>query len=237
MTCEEFSIGFDLLYNNISSNQSPGLNDYEKSVFLTDAQKQIVSELYRGNSIGQFSFESAEEVADYLNVLVRIYLKTPITGESQIIPFFGVPDDFMFSIYENCEINSYSDSCSFKNPKAVTVIPIKHDELGRIMENPFRGPNKTRVLRFYTGSDIPETSQTKDSDLYKQTIHLVSKYPIVKYTMKYLRKPEPIVLQNFTSSGLKIDGVSTKQTCRLPEPLHNLILKRAVELAKAVWAA
>lgn len=44
----EFSIEFDILYNNISSNKAPGLNEYEKSVFLTKAQEQIVTELYSG---------------------------------------------------------------------------------------------------------------------------------------------------------------------------------------------
>jgi len=37
MTTGEFSNEFDLLYNNIMSNSAPGLNEYEKSVFLTKA--------------------------------------------------------------------------------------------------------------------------------------------------------------------------------------------------------
>ena len=38
----EFSNEFDVLYNNIMSNAAPGLNEYEKSVFLTKAQEEIV---------------------------------------------------------------------------------------------------------------------------------------------------------------------------------------------------
>ena len=37
MTTPEFSNEFDVLYNNIMSNAAPGLNEYEKSVFLTKA--------------------------------------------------------------------------------------------------------------------------------------------------------------------------------------------------------
>lgn len=37
MTPDEFSNEFDILYNNIMSNKAPGLNVYEKSVFLTIA--------------------------------------------------------------------------------------------------------------------------------------------------------------------------------------------------------
>ena len=42
MTNSEFSNEFDVLYQNIASNQAPGLDAYEKSVFLTMAQEQIV---------------------------------------------------------------------------------------------------------------------------------------------------------------------------------------------------
>ena len=42
MTNLELSNEFDVLYNNITSNQAPGLDEYEKSVFLTKAQDEIV---------------------------------------------------------------------------------------------------------------------------------------------------------------------------------------------------
>lgn len=42
MTNLEFSNEFDVLYNNITSNQAPGLDEYEKSVFLTRAQDEII---------------------------------------------------------------------------------------------------------------------------------------------------------------------------------------------------
>jgi hypothetical protein len=35
MTNQEFINEFDILYNNIMSNQAPGLDEYEKSVYLT----------------------------------------------------------------------------------------------------------------------------------------------------------------------------------------------------------
>ena len=46
MTNKEFSYEFDILYNNIMSNQAPGLDDYEKSVFLTKAQEEIIINYY-----------------------------------------------------------------------------------------------------------------------------------------------------------------------------------------------
>lgn len=70
MINQEFSIEFDILYNNISSNKAPGLNEYEKSVFLTKSQEQIVTELYSGRNTTYNSFEETEEQRRYLSNLV-----------------------------------------------------------------------------------------------------------------------------------------------------------------------
>lgn len=37
MTLAEMSNEFDVLFNNIMSNQAPGIDEYEKSLFLTKA--------------------------------------------------------------------------------------------------------------------------------------------------------------------------------------------------------
>ncbi len=50
MTVDEFSNQFDVLFNNITSNQAPGLNEYEKSVFLTKAQDEIVKNYFNPKS-------------------------------------------------------------------------------------------------------------------------------------------------------------------------------------------
>lgn len=50
MTNTEFSNEFDVLYNSITSNQAPGLDEYEKSVFLTKAQDEIVKSYFNPRS-------------------------------------------------------------------------------------------------------------------------------------------------------------------------------------------
>ena len=79
MSTEEFSIQFDVLYNNITSNQAPGLNEFEKSVFLTKAQSQLVIEYFnrRTDAIGggfdgsehrQYDFSSIVRTESLFNV-------------------------------------------------------------------------------------------------------------------------------------------------------------------------
>ena len=77
MTINEFSDQFDVLYNNITSNQAPGLNEYEKSLFLTKAAKEIVKNYFtansKGNNTGQGFDDSAKRQADF-SVLMKTAL-------------------------------------------------------------------------------------------------------------------------------------------------------------------
>ena len=83
MLISEFSDQFDVLYNNITSNQAPGLNEYEKSLFLTKAEKEIVKNYFtassKGNTIGQGFDDSAKRQADF-----SILMKTAICGHATV---------------------------------------------------------------------------------------------------------------------------------------------------------
>lgn len=72
----EFDNQFDVLYNNITSNQAPGLNAFEKSSFLTKAQNELVKNYFdpssKGNSLGKGFDESAIRQMDFSNLLESI---------------------------------------------------------------------------------------------------------------------------------------------------------------------
>ena len=65
MTLQEFSLEFDILYNNIKSQSAPGLDEYEKSVLLTDAQESLVLDIYEGRNDKKESFEETESKPTY----------------------------------------------------------------------------------------------------------------------------------------------------------------------------
>ena len=83
MLISEFSDQFDVLYNNITSNQAPGLNEYEKSLFLTKAEKEIVKNYFSANSAGnvlkQGFDDSAKRQADF-----SVLMKTALCAAAQI---------------------------------------------------------------------------------------------------------------------------------------------------------
>lgn len=71
MTTKEFSNTFDILYNNITSNQAPGLNEYEKSVFLTKAQEELIKNYFnpKGNKYQEGFDDSAKRQIDFSELI------------------------------------------------------------------------------------------------------------------------------------------------------------------------
>ena len=87
MTNQEFSNEFDVLYNNIMSNQAPGLDEYEKSVFLTKAQDEIVKSYFdpRKNK-PQEGFDGNEK--RQIDFSMLIVTETGTEAESAPTPLF-----------------------------------------------------------------------------------------------------------------------------------------------------
>lgn len=224
MTIEEFSNEFDVLLNSYAANNPFGtgqgltqLDEYEKSVLLTEAQEFIVRDLYNGKLTGD-GFESTEEQRRNLESLVNTLeltskdiSKPKMSDNSE---FFQLPSDVWFITYESVLLSDESLGC--KNNTRVDVIPVRQDEYHSIKNNPFRGPSDKRVLRIDTGSSV---------------IELISKYNIQSYFIKYLSKPKPIILQDITDENLSINGETKRMGCELNTVLHRTILERAVALA------
>lgn len=231
MTNSEFSNEFDILFNNVMSNQAPGLDAYEKSVFLTKAQEDIVLAYYTGRNESGDYFEGSEEVRQYLYTLVLDAKMEPYTKTEQNKHDYpiGISDDSTFWFYDNDYLFILSEHIKTSSDKKIKVIPVTADEFLKIEDNPFRGPSKSRVLRLDistpTGGRIHE---------------LVTDETIKTYIVRVLRKPAPIIVGDL--GGLSINKVSkydgnTTVSCELPDSLHRKILDRAVLLAKASFAS
>lgn len=225
MTVEEFSNEFDILASSYrrfkaldqkEELDSLEFNEYEKSVYLTKAQEQIVKELYLNQATGE-SFESNEQLRRELEQLVTQLTYTESTKGELLNDnkynhtSYILPENCLYIVYEQVSWDS-EDKCL--SSKIADVYPVTHDEYWRIRNNPFRGPNSKRVLRLDNGN---------------RGIELISNGTIGEYIIRYLRKPEPIILTTLPDET--IDGINTPQTCKLSESIHRNILERAVRLA------
>ena len=213
MTNLEFDTQFDIFYNNIASNAAPSVNTYEKSVFLTQAQKDIILGLYNGREVPGISFESTEEARRYLSDLVKVH-EVNIEDINNLI---DLPDKLWFITLEESIFNDDSIKCLIGH--SMEVIPVRQDAVYSTLENPFRGPSEKRVIRV----DI------------EGKIKLYSKYNISKYKITYLEQPNPIILEDLSQYGLSIEGMTEESQSNINPILHRAVLERAVALAKAAY--
>lgn len=223
MTNQEFSDRFDVLVNAYNIEQGFGqqdylaFNEYEKSVFLTQALSEFVVSFYDGkNNYGNI-FERTEEDRRFLNSLIRTALitesydaptSTPLN--SNYSQLFELPSDVLFITYEQAIFEDQS-----VNSKTALVVPVTQDDYYKTVENPFRGPTKKRVLRL---------------DVEGNIVELISKYRIGAYQVRYVSKPRPIILTDLPDD-LEIWGSQNEQECELDDATHEWILTRAVQLA------
>lgn len=210
MTNPEFKNEFKIMYD-AASKGGPDLNNYEISLFLTQAVRDIIDELYP-------QFEYSEYVKRALNPLVAekpLALTTSADYFNNMkVVEASLPADLYYILQENVILN----------PQEVDVVEVISDDLDNInkaFKNPFKKPNKRRVYRTQIGLG---------------KVRLYSEIDIVNYKVKYLKKYSPIIVTNLSTDpdllGTEtIDGKTGESSTNLPVFLHHKIVDRAVVLA------
>lgn len=221
MTNPEFSNEFDVLYNNVTSNQAPGLNEYEKSVFLTKAQNEIVKNYFnpKGNKY-QEGFDGNEKRQIDFSSLMRVFTTTTVDAPGSYdnrAKAIEMPTDAMIIVNERLKVNRDSEDIY------LTVIPITYEEYSRLMSKPFKRPLKYQAWRLITN-----TLLKKQADIIAGPNDTIQ-----EYCARYIKFPQAIILSDL--EGVTLDGKSEAQECELDPILHPEILQRAVELAKASY--
>ena len=218
MNINEFNNEFDLLYDNANSS-APGLDLYEKSVYLTKAQLELFKSKY-GKDSPYGSFEGSEKRRTDLANLITNYVSTKPEssggkGVTSISVFFAIPNNLCYAIQESATLDIPNCDASVAN-----VLPKTHDEVNTQLNNPFKKPDANVAWRL----DFFNT------DTNERVVEIISNFTVLKYQMRYLRYPKPIILESL-DGGLSIEGEVASRTSELDESIHGEILDRAVELA------
>lgn len=200
MTVQEFSNEFDVLYNNITSNQAPGLDEYEKSVFLTKAQDEIIKNYFNTKSnIKQEGFDATEKRQYDFSTLLRVaslhninYAKERLTALEKIdnrSQVFIFPKDYFLSVNE-----IISDGIT-----QFSVIPLQYKEYQREMLKPYAYPVKKGVWRIF--------SDKKNCNFYQEYVNNTNcDYRILTTWADQKRNISlTIKVENFTDSSTYIE--------------------------------
>ena len=230
MTTQEFSNQFDVLYNNVMSNQAPGLDEYEKSVFLTKAQNEIVLSYFNPKTNKLFEgFDGNERRQIDFSNLMRVHTCTTASMGNPIfdprsngVKSVTIPSDVLVFVNESLQVKRDS------NDVYLSVVPISYTEYTRQMSKPYKRPVHYQAWRLINngGGNNP----TSKSDIISAPGD-----EFVKYVARYIKRPRAIILSGLQDSGVTIDSQSNVHDCELDPILHEDILQRAVELAKAAY--
>ena len=235
MNSSEFDERFDILYNNITSNQAPGLNTHEKSVFLTKGQDEVIKNHFSSNSQGNTLKEGFDDSAKRQIDFSMLTTSKSITTTSAATfdtrsnsKSITLPSGMMMIVNEIVQVT--------RDAKTVDLIvtPLRFDEYNRLMSKPFRRPLKHQAWRLINS----DTANKAD-------IVVGPGDNITKYIVRYIRKPKPIIIGDL--DGLTIDGYTYGEPtaedpmktmgCELDPILHEEVLQRAIELAKISWTS
>lgn len=197
MTVEEFSYQFDVSLRTFSQVGTLALDEYEKSVYLTMAQESLVKQAYE-------QFEKDEQAREVLKPLIKTKNAQMVSlpdGQDVIYfdkyktSFWSVEDTVWWIVYEQATLY---DEClaDCYNGKIADIKVARVDELNAMLKNPFLRPNEHKVIRIDPYGEE------------KPYMELISKYTVDSYRVRYITKPEPIILQDLPDD-LSINGVKT----------------------------
>lgn len=244
MTCNEFSDAFDTLLNSYSSQAIFGegasksevvLDEYEKSVLLTQAQDLIVKSYFYGNQNreGQGFDDSIRRQVDFSSLIKTATLEMASSQDS-VFDDRGIIYQMPKRVVDGTEIANSTDVLFILNEKMqetsgstkkdYVVVPLNYKEYDREMSKAYAQPFKKQAWRLFQNSSTGFDVQSELIPIWN-----VSTSALV-YKIRYVQRPEPIVLADLPN-GLTIDGVDTTTECALNPIVHMDILNKAVEIA------
>lgn len=184
MTTTEMSNEFDVLYNNITSNQAPGLDEYEKSVFLTLAQDEILKSYFDPKqNKPQEGFDGSERRQIDFSTLMTTVKAIPSEAENHLHPdslSYLVPGNILYYINEQLTVIRGTTKMN------LTVVPLSYVEFNRIMSKPYKRPLKWQAWRMITSGDGGGT-QLWDYEAIAQYINTVLAKHSIHLDVPYIR--------------------------------------------------
>lgn len=235
MKIEEASREWDLYFNNLNSNQAPAIDDYEKSIFITDAQDQFINGMLMPSHliIGMQSVSITQ-----LASLIKYKEIDPVGDRNQpktlFLPYSGksIVYDLGDDIFAITNVNVTTD----QNNYVVTFL--NFDEMDRVQRKPYPFPPKKLCygcIREDKGLEI----LAHDKEIIKNVL------------VRYVERPYPVILNDGNNPDFADDGSDTvrgEQYCYskkkelseesispLPDSLLSQIIKLACSNASQVY--
>lgn len=239
---QQVSLEFDILYNNITSNQAPGLNVYEKSLFLTKAQDELIKnyflashnthqEGYLGTSKREYDFSNLIVTETYNNDDKVSDVPQYYYNKNNSV-LYKYPKDAFLTLNEQLVWQKDIGNGLYKYTM-YQIVPIDYQMLQTLMKKPYKLPLKGQAWKLLHYS--------KQEDKYVEFIgNFSNKTDEVTYQIRYVKHPKPIIVARLSqipkaSGTYTIKGDSEESKGSVPPEMMEEVIQRAVEIAKNSW--
>jgi len=220
-TASDYNRYFDLGYNNANSMQAPGVNVFEKSLFLTKAYRQLVKEHAE-------KFEYDEQVRKRLEPSIKDKTINYDASLNSTLNSLKISSNSRLFEITDAEVwYVVQERLYTTDTKSIKVSPLKLDEYNEAIENPFEKPNNKKAWRVTVSDGI--------SDTPKAIHEIISTVTPTKYKFRYLEKPEPIIIGDLSVFGVNIEGDTDVSIPYVSSEFEDAIIDRAVKLATIAY--
>lgn len=211
MTPKEFKEQFNLLYNNINNNAAPGLSDAEISSFLNKAQNEIVKQHVLGPAtVYQLGINQTSKRDVELDSLVKTISYKTASG----VPVIHINGSMWeIDVPQNTDYNPLIILSEVAD-NTLSVIELSYTQFNKFMAGVYKYPKKSQCWKIRHDGKFEIIAP---NNIEVQTIKQV-----------YVEMPQQIVIDS-------TDDYENSVNCALSEVLHDEIVQRAVELAKAAY--
>lgn len=183
MTISQAHLAFKFGLDKNDALNYPNYLPEEIDLLLNQGYRRWVKQRYGLNNFKRQSFEETQKRTEDLKNLIQAVNLTPLALSPLNIDlnarFVTLPVDHWFIIQERVEL-SYVDCRGITQTEYVEVRPIQHLEVDKVLNDPFKQPDETKVLRLMENGQVELISSTGRT--------------ITQYRLRYLKQPVTVSL-------------------------------------------
>ena len=228
MTANQMGDELENQLDRSDSFGSPGYEDFDLSSVLTLAQQMYIKTFLDDDDK---IFDETEIRRQGFSALLQkspspsLQISSDQTGALKNGKLFDLPADFMYSVYEEAEIDK--NVCNTTTPIIATVIPRSYNMIQRLLGNKYKKP----YYESYGESEVwritysRKTSQLLPSNQQTPKRHMLmtdGSFNVTKYNIVYLINPPSIVVDR--------SNINNQRNCILDESTHLTIIGLAKDL-------
>lgn len=206
MTISEMHLQFKFGLDKLDALNYPNFLPEEIDLLLNQAQDRIIKQRYGITNPKRTSFEETQKRTEDLKNIVKTVIITPqaysVLNIDTNARYFLLEDDHWFIVQERVNLQY---SCNgVINTSLVEVRPIQHVEFDKIIKDPFKQPDTTKVLRLMDDSKVE--------------LIFAPNTTILEYRLRYIKQPIRV-------------NIVTLTNCELSDHLHQEIVDESIKIA------